>query len=248
MHGCGPRGHATVLVCFTPLHTLPVPATHYVLHPDGCHNCLAPFPKARVLVLVAVLYLSLSNLIMPLTRTYAFLDVLQADTNHIPSSISLPIQQGDVQGTVTLSSIVGPASNSMSRLPSPPSTIKQFARPVKHLTIQSVASAVHVRVIHQPSLFVTSSRRSLFPVHSTRSKAKASLYRKALKSYLKRTSEGREFLRQIKERRAVLLAAGMEGQQEQDGGSIVLENMQTGCVAGASFPGIKEMENAAFDF
>jgi hypothetical protein len=69
-----------------------------------------------------------------------------------------------------------------------------------------------------------------------------------LKSYLKRMPKGQKFLHQIKEQHAVLLAVGMEGQQEQDGGSIVLENMQMGCVAGASFPGVKEMENAAFDF
>ena len=36
---------------------------------------------------------------------------------------------------------------------------------------------------------------------------------------------------------------------EQDGGSIVLEDMQMGCVAGASFPGGgKKTKNAAFDF
>ena len=72
----------------------------HVLHPDGCHNCLVPFAKACVLML-AVLYLSLLNLIMPLTQTYALLDVLQADPdpvalqpNHVPSSNSLSIQQG----------------------------------------------------------------------------------------------------------------------------------------------------------
>jgi hypothetical protein len=81
-------------------------------------------------------------------------------------------------------------------------------------------------------------------------KAKVSLYRKALKSHLKRTSEGQEFLRQIKER-CTMLAESMEKQQEQDGGSIVSEDMQMGCLARASFPGgVKETdsENAAFDF
>ena len=61
-----------------------------------------------------------------------------------------------------------------------------------------------------------------------------SLYHKVLKSYLKRMSKGWEFLCQIKERHT-MLAASMEKQQEQDGRSIVLEDMQMGCVTGASF-------------
>jgi hypothetical protein len=125
-----------------------------------CYICYATsrIPTAATIVSrpFQKLVLALSNLIMPLTRTYASLDVLQADPdpvalqpNHIPTSNSLPIPQGHANpghspsceplpAPVTASSIVELASHSASHSPSLLPTIKRFARlqfsPIKYST------------------------------------------------------------------------------------------------------------------
>jgi hypothetical protein len=139
-----------------PLQTLPRYCDRYQSIYLSCimiRYATSRIPMAATIVLrpFQKLVLALLNLILPLTRTYASLDVLQADPdpvalqpNYIPTSNSLPIQQGHatpghspscepLPAPVTVLSIVESASHSASHSPSLLPTIKQFS-PVKYLT------------------------------------------------------------------------------------------------------------------
>ncbi|KAF8805086.1 hypothetical protein BYT27DRAFT_7193623 [Phlegmacium glaucopus] len=157
---------------------------------------------------------------MPLSWSYAFLDVLQADlttvttSSHQPLSEPLPagLPSSNLLPANSLSSNPLPA-NSPSSNPLTLAVSTSYQNPScfwpsitkyhTHLGPSTTQSPSHF--IHPCSSVLVTSQ-SFFPGHPHPKNKVESLYRQTLKSYMKKTAGGQKFCHKVKQQRIALAA------------------------------------------
>jgi hypothetical protein len=179
------------------VHILQLPVTQL---PDACRHPQSQFkfPLTQAVVQLASTrsssLLSPVKSLMPLSRTISFLDILEVDIFSLAPAIS--------SSPVLSCPYCSPA-------PSPVHVNSSTAYTPTTINLRASSPLTPTQAIFP---------RALAPRCS---KQKSSLYRKALRSYLKKTEEGQVFLHQMKERHAASWAnINRTGRQELGAGSV----------------------------